>query len=124
FYADSVTDSMRSAIDEVERRRKAQLEYNAANGITPQTILKPVRESIEALYEMDYVEVASVDGDRKRGKGARDADPALTWEPARLRGEIEKLRADMLHAASEMRFEDAAKSRDRLKELEAIELAH
>jgi excinuclease ABC subunit B len=123
FYADTITESMKTAIGEVERRRAAQLVYNAEHGITPQTILKPVRESIEALYEMDYVEIAPVDGDRKRGKGALDADPALTWEPSRLRGEIEKLRADMLHAATEMRFEEAAKMRDRLKELESLELS-
>jgi excinuclease ABC subunit B len=127
FYADTVTDSMQKALGEVERRRKAQLVYNEKHGITPQTILKPVRDSIEALYEMDYVEVAPAPDDG-RSRGARrgtsdDDDPALTWEPARLRGELEKLRADMLHAATEMRFEDAAKLRDRLKRLEQIELS-
>jgi excinuclease ABC subunit B len=127
FYADAITDSMRAALDEVDRRREAQLAYNAQHGITPQTILKPVRESIEALYEMDYVEVAPAP-ERGKGRGARgsvraEEDPALRWEPARLRGEIAKLRADMLHAAEELRYEDAAKLRNRVKELEAIELA-
>jgi excinuclease ABC subunit B len=126
FYADKVTDSMQAALGEVVRRRKAQLVYNEKHGITPQTILKPVRDSIEALYEMDYVEVAPVEGGKGRGSrgGTRtDDDPALTWEPSRLRGEIAKLRADMLHAATELRYEDAAKLRNRVKELEAIELA-
>jgi excinuclease ABC subunit B len=127
FYADTVTDSMQKALGEVERRRKAQLVYNEKHGITPQTILKPVRDSIEALYEMDYVEVAPAPDDGRSRGGRRgtsdDDDPALTWEPARLRGELEKLRADMLHAATEMRFEDAAKLRDRLKRLEQIELS-
>src|SRR6185503_10185773 len=49
FYADKVTDSMRVAIDEVVRRRKAQTKYNAENGIVPRTIVKPVRDSLEAL---------------------------------------------------------------------------
>ena len=115
FYADLVTDSMRAAIDEVERRRAAQTAYNAENGIVPRTIVKPVRDSLEALYEMDYVEVAQV-----AEKG--EEDPAASWEPEKLRGEIERVRADMLRAAEELRFEEAAKARDRLKQLEKIEL--
>jgi len=115
FYADKVTDSMRAAMGEVERRRKAQTAYNAANGIVPRTIVKPIRDSLEALYEMDYVEVAQV-----AEKG--EEDPAASWEPEKLRGEIERVRADMLRAAEELRFEEAAKGRDRLRELEKLEL--
>jgi excinuclease ABC subunit B len=124
FYADRETDSMRAAMGEVERRRKAQVVYNAQHDITPETILKPVRDSMEALYEMDYVEVAPTPGERKgRKKGASaEEDPALMWEPARLRGEMAKIRADMMQASTELRFEDAARLRDRLKELETIEL--
>ncbi|MFN0244839.1 MAG: excinuclease ABC subunit UvrB [Planctomycetota bacterium] len=123
LYADRVTDSMRRAMDEVERRRTVQLAYNAEHGITPQTILKPVRDSIEALYEMDYVEVAPIDaaGGKKRGQKTGAGSPE-TWDPATLRGEIAKVRADMLAAAESLRFEDAARLRDRLKELETIEL--
>jgi len=116
FYADKVTDSMRAAIGEVERRRKAQQEYNAEHGIVPKTIVKPVRDSLEALYEMDYVEVARV------AEKGEDEDPAASWEPEKLRGEIERVRADMLRSAEELRFEDAAKARDRLKQLEKLEL--
>ncbi|MCY3002591.1 MAG: helicase-related protein, partial [Planctomycetota bacterium] len=119
LYADRETDSIRATVGEVERRRKLQLKYNTEHGITPQTILKPIRDSIEAIYDMDYVEVA----DLPTARGLRDADPALKWDNGRLRGEMAKLRDEMLHSASEMRFEDAAKLRDRLKELEAIELA-
>ncbi|NUP96662.1 MAG: excinuclease ABC subunit UvrB [Planctomycetaceae bacterium] len=120
LYADKQTDSIRATVGEVERRRKLQLEYNAKHGITPQTILKPIRDSIEAIYDMDYVEVADLPTARSK-KG--EEDPALRWDTGRLRGEMAKLRDEMLHAASETRFEDAAKLRDRLKELEAIELA-
>jgi excinuclease ABC subunit B len=116
FYADRVTASMKAAMGEVERRRTAQTAYNAENGIVPRTIVKPIRDSIEALYEMDYVEVAKV------AEGGPDEDPAASWDDERLRGEIERVRADMLRAAEELRFEEAAKGRDRLKELEALEL--
>ena len=119
FYADAETGSMREAISEVERRRKIQVAYNEERGIVPQTILKPVRDSIESIYEMDYVEVA--EPATAADKVAQDE--ALTWDLPRLRGEIEKLKADMALAAGELRFEDAAALRDRLHELEALELS-
>ncbi|MBM3991708.1 MAG: excinuclease ABC subunit UvrB [Planctomycetes bacterium] len=121
LYADKQTDSIRATRGEVERRRALQLAYNERHGITPRTILKPIRDSIESLYDMDYVEVAEL----PLGRGGRvaESDPALAWDAGKLRGELAKLRDEMLHAASEMRFEDAAKLRDRLRELEALELA-
>ncbi len=119
MFADRVTDSMKTTIDEVGRRRTLQLAYNEKNGIVPKTILKPVRESIEALYDMDYSDVASLPDDSIRVA----EDDARTWQPARLRGEIQKLRDDMLRAAGELEFETAARLRDRLSELESIELA-
>ena len=57
FYADRQTDSIRATVAEVERRRALQQTYNAEHGITPRTILKPVRDSLEALYDMDYAGV-------------------------------------------------------------------
>jgi excinuclease ABC subunit B len=119
FYADKSTDSIRITTAEVERRRKRQTAYNAEHGITPQTIIKPIRDSIESLYEMDYVEL-----DTMPMRGSRVAeDPAASWSPDKLRGELAKLREEMQHAASELRFEDAAKLRDRVRQLEQIELA-
>jgi excinuclease ABC subunit B len=106
--------------------------YNAERGIVPQTILKPIRDSIESLYDMDYVEVAHLPdgppekGSKKKGGRASDSGPdadAWSWPADRLRGEIEKTRADMLHAASELRFEDAARLRNRLQRLEQVLLA-
>jgi excinuclease ABC subunit B len=122
MYAEKETDSMRRALDEMRRRRVKQTEYNKERGIVPQTILKPIRDSIEALYDMDYVEVAPVPDKQKKSKAGAVVDDAWTWDPARLRGEIAKARADMLQAATELRFEDAAKLRDRLEELQGIEL--
>ncbi len=123
LYADKETDSMRAAVGEMRRRRARQEIYNAERGITPRTILKPVRDSIESLYEMDYVELAGAPEKKSRGARKQDDDPALSWTIERLRGELAKLREDMLHAATELRFEDAARLRDRVKELETLELA-
>ena len=123
LYADHVTPSMKAAIEEVTRRRAKQVEYNQERGIVPRTILKPIRESIEALYEMDYVEVAPAPEKGARSKRGEEADPALSWTRERLAGELAKLREEMLHAAGELRFEDAAKLRDRVRRLEQIELS-
>ncbi|MBK7877189.1 MAG: excinuclease ABC subunit UvrB [Planctomycetes bacterium] len=125
LYADKETDSMRKAMGEMTRRRAKQEEYNKEHGIVPKTILKPVRDSLEALYEMDYVELAPAaeSGGKRKGKKPSDSDPALGWDADRLRGELAKLRDEMLHAAEELRFEDAAKLRDRVKQLEQLELS-
>jgi excinuclease ABC subunit B len=123
MYADARTESMNAAIGEMTRRRAAQEQYNTAHGIVPQTILKPVRDSLEALYEMDYVEVAELPERGSKRKSRGPADPARDWPVERLRGEIARVREDMLHAAEELRFEDAARLRDRLQELEQLELA-
>ena len=119
FYADKVTDSMQRCMDEVTRRRVLQIAYNEEHGIEPKTVIKPVRESIEALYDMDYGPVPEVPD--KAGKVAEREE--LGWSLSRLRGEVEKVRADMHMAAQELRFEEAAKLRDRLQELQELELA-
>jgi excinuclease ABC subunit B len=117
LYADTLTDSIKKTVAEVERRRIAQAEYNRVNGIEPKTILKPIRDGIESLYEMDYVELA-LPGDERKPR-----DEAESWSNERLRGEVLRLREDMLRAASELRFEEAAKLRDRLSTLERLELS-
>jgi len=139
LYADAETDSIRATRAEVERRRIKQSEHNQRHGIVPRTILKPIRDSIEALGEMDYVDVAPLDGfaaegsargrpagsgRSARGKGAAAVveDPRL-WPPQKLRDELEKLRGQMLRAAEELRYEEAAALRDRVRQLETLELA-
>jgi excinuclease ABC subunit B len=119
MYADRVTASMRSCIDEVERRRVLQGAYNRENGITPKTIIKPVRESIESLYEMDYAEVGGLERD---GAGEVREEESAGWSRERLRAEMEKIRDDMLRAANELEFERAASLRDELQHLEQLEL--
>ena len=117
FYADKETDSIRATMQEVERRRAKQEEYNAEAGIEPKTIIKPIRDSIESLYEMDYT-TPKLEDDTPSF-----AEPEGGWTPAELRGEIAKAEDDMRLAAQELRFEDAAKLRDRLRELQEKELA-
>jgi excinuclease ABC subunit B len=120
FYADRITDSMRACLDEVSRRREVQVAWNEERGITPQTVIKPIRESLEALYEMDYAEIPEVAGTERRG--AKDDDDPSGWDRKRLDAELERVRGSMLEAAGELRFEDAARMRDRLKTLEAVAL--
>ena len=120
FYAEGITASMQTAMDEVARRREVQIAYNAEHGIEPKTVFKPVRDGIEALYEMDYAAVPDISD---VGPVTEAEDDPRTWPTKRLRGEIARVRADMLLAAGELRFEDATGLRDRLKELEEFELS-
>ena len=89
----------------------------------PRTILKPVRERVAALYQMEWVEVAPAPEPRAGKHGRRGAadDPALAWNAGRLRGEPAKLRNGMLHAAEERRDERMDKLRERVKVLERLE---
>ena len=117
FYADRETDSIRATMQEVKRRRTLQEAYNIEHGIVPTTIIKPVRDSLEALYDMDY-SGPSIDDALTRG-GDDEADG---WSIEELRGEIARLSDEMRHAAEELRFEEAATMRDRLRILEGLEL--
>jgi excinuclease ABC subunit B len=120
FYADRETDSIRTTVEEVERRRDRQFAYNAERGITPTTIIKPIRDSIEALYDMDYTgPVLDEPDDAAKG----EPDPAERMSRRELAGEIERLRDEMRVAAEELRFEAAARLRDRVKRLQELELA-
>jgi excinuclease ABC subunit B len=122
FYADASTASIRTTVAEVERRRERQLAYNAAHGIEPRTILKPVREGIEALASMDYGELEPAPaGEAQRDPLVREA--AESWDGPRLAAEIARLRDDMRRAADALRYEEAARLRDRIRALEALELA-
>ena len=111
LYGDKITRSMQACMDETERRRAAQLAYNAEHGITPQTVKKSLRSILEDIAEKDYPElplVAEADGE---------------WHsPAELRREIIRLKAEMLQAAGELEFEKAAELRDRMLVLEKQEL--
>ena len=109
MYAEGITPSMRRAIDETERRRRKQLAYNREHGITPRTIVKPVRGLIAAT-------VAAED----EGKYIPE-DPG-TLDPGQRRETIKKLRRKMQQASKELAFERAAELRDLIFELERAAL--
>jgi excinuclease ABC subunit B len=110
LYADKVTDSMRRAIGETERRRQIQLEYNREHGITPQTIVKPVEATLVTAYEADYFKVPL------------DLDAIEEYSPANLEATIARLEAEMRAAAKALDFERAAELRDRVKYLREREI--
>jgi excinuclease ABC subunit B len=110
LYADVITDSMRRAISETDRRRQIQQVYNEENDIIPQTIIKPIDMSLVAIAEGDYVTV-SIDEDED------DATITLTAEQRQTL--ISDLETKMRQAAKTFDFEKAAQFRDRIKALKA-----
>jgi excinuclease ABC subunit B len=106
MYADRETDSMRAAIGETDRRRAIQLAYNEEHGITPETVRKGISEMSEFL--------AMEDRAPRRRRGKRTAEFA---DPAELERAIVALEEEMLAAADDLRFEEAARLRDELREL-------
>ncbi len=105
LYADRTTDSMRQAIAETERRRSKQIQYNEENGITPESIIKPVDMALVAIVEADYATVPSED----------DLEEVTSQD--QLEALISRLENQMREAAKEFEFEKAAQLRDRVKAL-------
>jgi excinuclease ABC subunit B len=106
LYADRVTPSMQRAIDETNRRRALQMEYNAAHGITPQTIRKEIRSGLQEVLSAR----------RTAAEAIRESVEQLDRQEA-----MQLLKKEMLEAAEQLDFERAARLRDRLKELEQQE---
>ena len=107
MYADTITDSMRLALDETERRRKVQMEYNEAHGITPQTIQKSVRDLIAVSKKVAAEEL----------RLEKDPESMSEKELEKLTKELTK---QMKKAAAELNFEAAAELRDKLVELKKL----
>jgi excinuclease ABC subunit B len=110
LYADTVTDSMRHAMDETERRRAIQRAYNEEHGITPESIVRPLDMSLVAVADADYVDLT------------RDTDGIPEFRSqAELDTYIARLESDMREAAKRFEFEQAAKLRDQVKDLRSKE---
>lgn len=112
LYADSITNSMRQAIDETDRRRAKQQAHNEANGITPQSVKKAVRDIIDGVAHKPDGKTRIVD---KKGK----LDKKIANDPAALAKYIEDLEKEMFGYAENLEFEKAAQTRDRIEEVRA-----
>jgi len=113
LYADTMTDSMRKAMAETERRRELQEAYNREHGITPQSIQKKIIHILETVPEQDYYTVPLEVNAGRKNKIPPQEVPAL----------IETLKKEMQRAAKDLEFERAAAIRDQIRELEMTELA-
>jgi excinuclease ABC subunit B len=112
FYADRMTDSMKKAIDETERRRIKQTAYNTEHGIEPATILKDIHNPLVQMMNLDLY---AAGGPPKLGGGADSSDLPLTER-------ISRLEKEMRAAAKRLEFEEAAAFRDQLRELRELQI--
>jgi len=111
LYADTLTRSLRSALEETDRRRSKQVAWNEAHGITPQSVRKRIGEVLNSVFEQDYVTVAPI---RDAGVGE--------FVGKDLAASIVELEKRMRAAAADLEFEEAARLRDEIRRLEALEL--
>jgi excinuclease ABC subunit B len=110
LYADRITDSMKRAMDETNRRRSIQEIYNREQGITPMTIVKPIESTLITASEADYFRMPT------------ELDDIEDYSPANIEATIARLETEMRGAAKRFEFERAAELRDRIKVLREREL--
>jgi len=110
LYADKMTDSMRRAIDETDRRREKQVAYNEEHGITPRTVIRGIDDSLATILKADYADLTEDDGILPEFDTQADLDKYIA-----------SLESDMREAAKKFEFEKAAKLRDTVKDLRTKE---
>lgn len=119
LYADRMTGSMEAALEETNHRREKQLQYNAENGITPESVKKNIGDVMGSVYErsdrLNVSKIAAI-------KGLSDQEQTALETPEGLRKHIEKRRKEMIKAAENLEFEQAAAIRDEIQKLEALDL--
>ena len=111
LYADRMTESMKKALGETERRRTRQIAYNTEHGITPTSITRDISDVLKDVSQGDYVTVEASEG-----------DASLNFVGKDLRSSIVELEKKMRAAAADLEFETAARLRDEIKRLESLEL--
>ena len=111
LYADTMTQSLRYALEETERRRNKQRSWNEANGITPLSIKKQIGRVLESVFEQDYVTVEPIADSKTTEFVGKD-----------LKASIAELEKRMRAAAADLEFEEAARLRDEIRRLEALDL--
>ena len=111
LYADVMTNSLRNALEETARRRAKQTAWNEAHGITPTSIRRQIGEALSSVFEQDYVTVAPVKDSSVTDMVGKDLTHSIAELEKRMRG-----------AAADLEFEEAARLRDEIKRLEALQL--